>query len=207
MRLRHALPALATMALMVVSSASAAQAQAAAPAAPTFGGPAIQGVCFLSREAVFTNAKVGKVATTRLQQLTQQAQSQIQAEGAPITADLTAYRAQAASLKPEERQTREQALNQRVQKVQADEALLGREIEATRIKAMERIAQEIQPVVATAYTAKGCGLLLNREAVLGGNMANDLTAAVVQGLDAKITTISFDRETLPAQAPAPAAKP
>jgi hypothetical protein len=27
-------------------------------------------------------------------------------------------------------------------------------------------------------------------------MGGDLTAAVVQGLDAKITTITFDRETL-----------
>jgi Skp family chaperone for outer membrane proteins len=196
------------MALMVISSASAqGQAQAPASSGPTFGGPAIQGVCFLSREAVFTNAKVGKAATVRLQQLTQQAQTQIQSEGAPITADVNAYRAQQASLKPEERQTREQALGQRVQKVQADEAQLGREIEATRIKAMERIAQDIQPIVATAYTAKGCGLLLNREAVLGGNMTNDLTAAVVQGLDAKITTISFDREVLPPQAPGAAAKP
>jgi Skp family chaperone for outer membrane proteins len=206
MRLLHALPAVATMALLVISSASA-QGQTAASAGPTFGGPAIQGVCFLSREAVFTNAKVGKAATARLQQLTQQAQTQVQSEGAPITADVNAYRAQQASLKPEERQTREQALGQRVQKVQADEAQLGREIEATRIKAMERIAQDIQPIVATAYTARGCGLLLNREAVLGGNMTNDLTAAVVQGLDAKITTISFDREILPPQAPAAAAKP
>jgi Skp family chaperone for outer membrane proteins len=200
MRIRHTLPAIATMALMVMSSASA-QAQAQAPAAPTFGGPVVPGICLLSREAVFANAKVGKAATARLQQLAQQAQAQIQAESAPIDADVKTYRAQAPSLKPEERQSREQALGQRVQKVQADDAQLGREIEATRIKAMERIALEIQPIVSTAYTAKGCGLLLNREAILGGNTTNDLTAAVVQGLDAKITTITFEREVLPPQAP------
>lgn len=32
-------------------------------------------------------------------------------------------------------------------------------------------------------------------------MANDLTADVVKGLNAKITTITFNRETLPAQQP------
>ena len=31
-------------------------------------------------------------------------------------------------------------------------------------------------------------------------MANDLTPAVVQGLDAKIATLTFDREVLPAGA-------
>jgi hypothetical protein len=70
---------------------------------------------------------------------------------------------------------------------------------------MERIGAAAQPVVASVYQQKGCGLLLDRGVVLGGNMANDLTPAVVQGLDAKMSTISFDLERLPAQAAAPAA--
>lgn len=37
----------------------------------------------------------------------------------------------------------------------------------------------------------------SRNAVLGGNFSNDLTAPIVQALDAKISTITFDRETLP----------
>jgi hypothetical protein len=37
-------------------------------------------------------------------------------------------------------------------------------------------------------------------------MANDITAAVVQGLDAKVTTISFNLETLPT-ASAPTSTP
>ena len=60
------------------------------------------------------------------------------------------------------------------------------------------IAEMAQPVIANVYKSRGCGLLLDRNAVLGGNMSNDLTAAVVQGLDASVTTISFERENLPA---------
>ena len=45
-----------------------------------------------------------------------------------------------------------------------------------------------------------CGLLLDRDSVLGGNMANDLTPEVVQGLDRKTTSITFDLEPLPSNA-------
>lgn len=161
-------------------------------------GPVVPGVCVLSRDAIFAHAKVGQAASARLQQLAQQAQSAIAAERKPIDADVQSYRAQAASLPADQRQAREQSLTQRLQTVQADQALRGRELEATRTKAMDQIAQYAQPVITSAYNSKNCGLLLDRSAVMGGNMTNDLTAAVIQGLDGKVTTITFNLETLPA---------
>src|SRR3546814_8745680 len=80
------------------------------------------------------------------------------------------------------------------------------EIDATNAKALERILTEAQPVIAQVYRTKNCGLLVDRNSVVGGNMTNDLTAAVIQGLDAKISTISFNRETLPVQTAATAAR-
>jgi len=187
--------ALAAFVLAIVPGA-AAFAQSS-DANPPLGGPVVSGVCLLSREAIFANAKVGKAASARLKQLADQAQSEIDAERKPIDADVQAYRSQAASLTAEQRQTREQALQQRLQKVQTDQAQRGRQLEATRIKAMGQIAQYAQPVIAETYRTKSCGLLLDRNAVLGGNMGNDLTPLVVQGLDAKITTISFNLEQVP----------
>lgn len=187
--------ALAAFVLAIVPGA-AAFAQSS-DANPPLGGPVVSGVCLLSREAIFANAKVGKAASARLKQLADQAQSEIDAERKPIDADVQAYRSQAASLTAEQRQTREQALQQRLQKVQTDQAQRGRQLEATRIKAMGQIAQYAQPVIAETYRTKSCGLLLDRNAVLGGNMGNDLTPLVVQGLDAEITTISFNLEQVP----------
>lgn len=161
-------------------------------------GPAVPGLCMLSREAIFAHAKVGIAASARLKQLADQAQSEIDAERKPLDADVQAYRAQQASLSADQRQAREQALGQRIQKVQADQQLRARELEATRAKAMQQIAQYAQPLIVSAYTSKNCGLLLDRNVVLGGNTTNDLTTAVVQSLDAKVTTISFNLETLPA---------
>lgn len=181
-------------------------AQTPAPAAPVaqpLGGPVVPGLCLLARQAVFANAAVGKAATARLQQLAQQAQAEVDTDRKPLDTDLKAYQAEAPKLTPEQRATREQALAPRVKALQDKTQLRTREIEATREKAMAQIATYAQPIIAQVYTTHRCGLLLDRDGTLGGNMANDLTAEVVKGLDAKITTIQFNRETLTA-APATA---
>lgn len=179
---------LATLALPVVP----AQAMPATP----LGGTAIPGLCMLSRPAVFANARVGVAATARLQQLAQIATTEVDNQRAAIVADEKALQAQQGKLAAADLQQRQQALAGRVRALQQLAAQRNREIEATREKALGRIATEMQPSVAQAYRAHGCGLLIDRNSVLGGNMANDLTATVVQALDAKITTITFERETL-----------
>ena len=188
--------------LGVAVALSAAAVPAAQPPAPPkaapLDGPAIAGVCLLSREAIVAHAKIGMAASTRLTQLTQQAQAEIDAQRKPVDADVQKLRAQASSLKPDDRVKQEQALAVRMQQVQQLNTQRSREIEVTREKATARIAELAQPVIANVYKSRGCGLLLDRNAVLGGNMSNDLTAAVVQGLDASVTTISFERENLPA---------
>ncbi|GLQ90745.1 OmpH family outer membrane protein [Dyella flagellata] len=196
MRIDRTLSAVAAI-LLAGLPAAGAHAQSSDNGS-SFGGPAISGVCFLSREAIFANAKVGQAASARLAQLTQQAQSEIDAERKPIDADVQTYRSQAASLPADQRQSREQALAQRMQKVQADQNLRARELEATRAKAMSQIGQYAQSVITAAYQSKKCGLLLDRTVVLGGNTTNDLTPVVIQGLDAKVTTISFNLEQAPA---------
>ena len=186
-----------------VSLFATAQAQTAAPAPQQLlDGPLIPGVCVLSRDGVLANAKVGQAVTARLRVLAQEAQAEINAERQPLEAEFTALQAESAKLTLAQRQAREQALTTRLQPVQAKATLRGQEIEATRTKALQRVSAEIQPVVVTAYGQRKCGLLIDRTAVIGGNMGNDLTQAVIQGLDARISTMTFNRETLPT-APAP----
>lgn len=174
----------------------------AAPVQTTagLGGPVVAGVCLLSREAVIANAKVGLAATARLRTLGQDAQAEVDAERKPVDVDVEAFNATSEKLPAEQRQSRQLALATRLQPIEAKAAQRNREIDATRTKVLARISGELQPVVAQVYRARGCGLLVDRNSVIGGNMANDLTPAVVQGLDAKIATLTFDREVLPAGA-------
>ena len=57
----------------------------------------------------------------------------------------------------------------------------------------------MKPLIAQVYKAHGCGLLVDRNSILGGNMSGDLTGDVVKTLDAKVTTITFERASLPTQ--------
>jgi len=194
----------------ILAPSALAQAPAAAPANAIggLGGPAVPGVCVLSREAVYADAKVGKAATARLQELSDQVRAEIDAERKPIEAEAKALDAQKATLTPAQLDARGKPLTARWEALQRKAALRSREIEATRTKALQRIADEAQPIVGQVYGGHNCGMLLDRQAMLGGNAVADLTPAVVQGLDAKIASITFPRETLPPQgAPAPPKAP
>ena len=187
-------------ALTLAAVAGAALPVAAQQAQP-LGGPVIPGVCLLSREAVFANAAAGKAASARLQELAAMAQTEIETERQPLETQLRALEGQPDNAA---RRQRAEALAGQWQALQQKAAHANQEVEATRLKAMERIANEAQPAIAQVYAAKACGLLLDRNSALGGNFANDLTAEVVQLLDSRLSTITFERERLPQVAAQPA---
>lgn len=192
-------------AILAVSAAPMAHA-ANAPPAPAAsagdalkGGPLIKGVCFLSKQAVVSNAKVGQSIDARLKQLKAQAQAEIDGDKAPIDAEVRTLQADAAKTpapSAADIERRRAAIQTRYQTLQNLADQRNREIQATEVKALNRVAADMQPVLAAAYKAHGCGLLFDRNAVIGGNMGEDLTAEVVRGLDAKVTSMTFDRETL-----------
>jgi Skp family chaperone for outer membrane proteins len=126
---------------------------------------------------------------------------------APIDADAKALEAQRASLKPDDFRQQQQAIAVRLQTLQQLAAQRSREIELTRQKALGQIAVAEKPLIADAYAAKKCGLLFNRTSAMGGNFTNDLTPEVVKALDAKMTTISFDREVEAVKIGSPAPSP
>lgn len=198
MTMRSILAALTqTLALAAVAGAALPAAAQQAPAAQPLGGPVVPGVCLLSREAVFANAAAGKAASARLQELAAVAQTEIETERQPLEAQLRALETQPDNAA---RRQRAETLAGQWQALQQKAAHASQEVEATRVKAMERIANEAQPAIAQVYAAKSCGLLLDRNSALGGNFANDLTAEVVRALDARLSTITFERERLPEMA-------
>lgn len=172
---------------------------------PHLGGPLVAGVCLISRETVLNTSKVGQAVTARLGQLLAAAQAEVDVERKPLAAEETQLAADQAKLKPDDYQARLKSLAERMVPVRAKADLRGREIERTKLKQVGVISQAAQPLIAAIYKAHGCGLLLDRNAVIDGNLGNDLTAEAVKALDAKLTTLAFDREVLPTTPnPAPA---
>jgi Skp family chaperone for outer membrane proteins len=185
------------VASLIVATGLCVAPVSSARAAEDLGGNAVAGVCLLSREAIFAQAKVGQAASERLGQLTEQTRSQLVDQRKPLDADIQSFQKKQQSLSEAQRTQEGAALQLRMQTFRTQAGELNQRIQLTRAKAMQRIGQEAEPLVTSSYKSHHCGLLLNRDAVLAGNMANDLTADVVQGLDRKITTMTFNLEPLP----------
>ncbi len=147
----------------------------------------------MSQSAVLLNAKVALAANVRLKQLQQQVQAELVPEQTAINNDARTLEGQRSA---PDFATRQAALQARANALQQKAQLRERELQATRQKALNRISTEAQPVIAQALRAHDCSLLIDRNSVMLGNMSNDITAEVARGLDAKISTITFERERL-----------
>jgi Skp family chaperone for outer membrane proteins len=194
--MKAALLGLAAATLVGWQDAAAAGEAAPAPAAPasSLTGPLVPGVCLLSQEELIGRSQIGQAAMARLRSLSEAAQAAVEADKARLERDSNALGAQRASLAPAVFQARAKALNKRVETFQAQAAARQRQIEATRNKVLGRILETAQPFFAQAYAAHACGLLFSRNAVLGGNLGNDLTAETITAMDAKASPITFDLE-------------
>jgi Skp family chaperone for outer membrane proteins len=193
-----AIALLLTTGINGIEQAAAAEDAAKAPAQTQgLGGPEIPGVCLLSRQAIFANAEVGKSASAQIAKFTEEAQAEVAAERKPLEEEARKLESQRAQLAAEKYTEQQQSLARRWADLQKKAEHRTREIEATRQKAIERISTEAQPVLTGVYKQRKCGLLFDRGVALGGNMSGDLTAAVVQALDAKIKTMTIQREILP----------
>ncbi len=194
----QAAPPLAPAAVPAPPVAPAVAPIAAPPSAPVAvaapNGPLVVGVCLLSQESLITRSKVGQAATARLRELAAQVQANLNAEKVRLEARGKALETKRATLSPMQIQAQGQAINASAQALQAKAADRSAQIDATKTKAFGQVIQQAQPFITQAYGAHACGLLLARETVLSGNMANDLTPEVIAALDAKATPLVFDLE-------------
>lgn len=198
----------AAVAAIAIAGAAPAFAQTAANPAqagarPTNPGPAIAGVCTLDEQRAIVTSAAGRAYNTRMQQLTQAVQAELTPQQTSIEAE--ARRIQA--LPENQRAQPSQALTPRLTAFQRLAATREAELQATQRRQLQRIATEMQPVVSQVYVQRNCGLLLDGSAVVYANPAMSITDAVVAGLNTRLPTLTFNRETLPAQAAAPAAQP
>jgi Skp family chaperone for outer membrane proteins len=195
------------VALALTSAPAFAQAPApATTAAPAVThGAAVPGVCVISVEAAIGNSTVGKHVQTRLQQLLQQTNAELNAEKTSIDNDARALEGQRATLDQNTLEQRAAALQVRANSLQRKAQQREREIQVTEQKAFGRVGEEMEPLIRQAYQQKTCSVLFNRNGIVLVNPASDLTPQVVTALNAKITQFAFDRERLDQPAPTAAA--
>ena len=198
---------------IALAGASVAFAQAptaTAPArpagAPVTQGAPIAGLCVFSDQEVLATSTVGKAVVARLQQIGQQANAELQTEQTTLQNDAKALEGQRGTLDQSTLERRAADLQVRDNALQRKAQQRQRELQLTEQQAVGRVYNEMDPIVRDAYQKKGCALLVNRQAlVLPPNPTMDITNQVTAALNAKITTLTFDRARLDQPAPAAAA--
>lgn len=188
-------------ALAALALASTGAAQSAPP--PVVNGPPISGLCIVSVNQAISTSTVGKYVGQRMDQLVQQVKAELAPEEASITTDGRALDAARPTLDAASFDRRATALRGRIQALQEKEALRQKEIQATEQKSVNRIAQELDPLVRQLYQQNHCSALLDKGSVLMANPAMDLTPAAITGLNGRIQQFAIEREHL--ETPAAAA--
>ncbi len=206
--------ALGAFLALTAASAAFAQTPAAAPAAAPVGGPPIPGMCTINIEGVIQTSAVGKVVRDRLEQLQAVVTAELTTEQQQLQTENNAINA----IPPEQQQApatlqRINLFKERYRAFEQKNQQRAQELKATEQAEIRVIAQNLNPILAQIYTERKCGLVLNQYAFANPQM--DVSEVALQRLNAKITTLVFDRVHLdqqggaaaPAPAPAPAAPP
>ncbi|MGX1690993.1 OmpH family outer membrane protein [Brevundimonas naejangsanensis] len=177
-------------------TASAALAQSQGPANP---GPVIPGVCVYFNQRVLAQSTVGQAVQTRMEQLAQEVQGEIQPYATTIQTEAQALQQGQATIPADQMNQRRQQLQQRIQEAQQLEATRENELRYTLAQQRQKISEAIEPLLVAVYQEKGCGIMIDRESVFILNPAMDVTDTVIQRLNAQLPTLSFNRMPVPAQ--------
>ena len=204
--------ATAVLALFATAAAEAQTKPAAAPAASAPApqappqGPALPGVCVLSKEYAVYSSTVGKAMVSRLDQLNSQADAELKGEQAALQNDAKALDAKRATLPPDQFQQQGQGLQGRANELQRTAQLRSAEMQLTQKKALQTFSGYMDPIVRQVFTQRSCSVLLDGNSLIYPAPAMDITTLVVQGLNAKIQSFPFDREHIDPSTGQPAAR-
>lgn len=198
----------AALAAMLAATAGQALAQAQAAQAPALNhGSPVPGLCIFNQQGAVAGSSAGQSVANRLKQLGDVVTAELRPEGTTLAAEENALKAEQNRETPAFQQ-RANTFLQRANAYQQKVAQRQQELQATEVEQLTRISTELRPILTTVYQQRQCSLLVDANSVLAANPAMDITPTVVQQLNAKLPSLTFDRKRLDQQAAArPAAQP
>jgi Skp family chaperone for outer membrane proteins len=184
-------PARRAAAACIVLMAGATSAMAQAPAAnvPTYGPP-LTGVCIFSRDTALGTSQAGVSANQQLQQISKTLEAGLTPERDAIAKEDQTLTAEKAKLSAADYQKRAAALQKRAQAYTNMVQARNAQFTQTRDKATDQIATAVTPLLVASITEHHCSLVLERGGIYGANAAMDLTADVIQKLNAALPTVA-----------------
>jgi outer membrane protein len=178
-----ALPALALSAIL------AAAVPAAAQVTPAPGAP-LAGVCVYSENVILGQSQAGASANQQLTQLQTSVNNELRAARDKLVADDQALTAKKAQLSAADFAAQTTALQTRARDLQALATTRNGQLTRTRDGAIAQISKAALPLLNASLTAHHCSIVLDKGPVYSVNPAMDLTAEVMQRLNATLPAIT-----------------
>lgn len=198
--LAFASTALAQQAPRPAAAPAAAAQRPAAPAAPPVTHAALPpGVCVFDFQRLVDTSLAGKAVATRLQGLEQEAAAEVSRDAKALQGEYDALEGRRATLTATAYGSAKDQLDAKRSTLQRKVQLRQAELQQTQPVALNRLSQAMEPSLRAVYQQRACGILVNSNAAIFWNPAADITDAVVQNLNTKVQTISFDRVQLDQQ--------
>ncbi len=189
---------LLTLTMIAVATPSLAQTQ---PTAPNVMGPPLPGICLFARDVALGTTKAGLAANARMRQLAQSVQTELAPEQQVIATEDSVLKTGGARMSPAEFQQRTDALRKREAAFAELQRTRAAQIQQTRSLAIAEILKPMDPALNAIAANHHCSVVFERTTTYGFNAAMDLTPAVIQQVDARLPTLTFNL------APPEAAKP
>ena len=178
-------------------AASTAVAQTQPAANP---GPVIPGVCVLNLEGVLAISVPGQAMSARMRELRQEVNGEVGPYYQSVQTGLDALQQGAAAMSQQDLDQQTQQLRQRYQEAQQLEQTREAELNYTGQEQLKAMAASARPIIEAVYAERGCGLLLNSDAVIDLNPAMDISELVLTRINAQIQpNRTFVRQTPPVQ--------
>lgn len=151
----------------------------------TGGTSAAPHIVFFDRDAALQNSLAGRSILQQAQQLRNNAQRELTAEGQRWEADARLYQQQAAVMAANVRAQRQRELQNRQNQLRAKAQQRTEQIQAGFGKALQQFSAAMEPVLGQIMKERGANILMDRRVVvMSQNMEQfDITRLAVQRLD------------------------
>jgi len=186
---RHLLPQ-GEKDFLLLLVATSALAIAGAASAQTYGPP-MAGVCVVSRDQALAASQAGVSANQQLTQFVSGVRGELNAQRSAIQNDDRALAAQKASLAAADYQQRVGQLRARYQALDHASQVRDAQLAATRKQAFDQIGAVMGPSLTEVIAARRCSLVLERASTYGANPEMDITAQVIQRMNARLPMLNL----------------
>lgn len=197
----------------ILAAVAMATVVCAAPAAFAQRGGQSASVIVVDFNRLIANSDVGRDMSTKLQQIGQQMQGELQPEATAIQTEQQAIQTAAHGLTADQVRAnrplsqRVEALDTRFQTFRTRQQGLARDMEYTQQMTLQDFNNQITPIVREVMEARGAGVVIDANATQLVLPAYNATDDVVARLNQRLRTINVTRQSAPAQAAAGAAAP